>query len=252
MYITALDSGTVRRAVAANPSLAQFVDYSSAPMSIPGEPGDQVKLTTDDWPYLYLESPRIPNMHLTIMAILIIMVIGARRVIVRREGRLNWHFFFLGAAFLLLEFQNISKSILLLGSTWLVNSVIITGILVLVLLGNLYTYKFKPQRVTVFYYLVFACLLAIYLVPLSWFNALPFWPRMILGTGFLNLPIFFASVIFITSFRKVRNKDHAFGSNLLGSAVGGVLESLSFIVGINALAVLALAFYAATMWTRDK
>lgn len=252
MYITALDSGTVRRAVATNPSLAQFVDYSRAPMSIPGEPGDRVKLTTDDWPYLYLESPRIPNMHLTIMAILIIMVIGARRVIVRREGRLNWHFFFLGAAFLLLEFQNISKSILLLGSTWLVNSVIITGILVLVLLGNLYTYKFKPQRVTAFYYLVFACLLAIYLVPLSWFNALPFWPRMILGTGFLNLPIFFASVIFITSFRKVRNKDHAFGSNLLGSAVGGVLESLSFIVGINALAILALAFYAATMWTREK
>lgn len=252
MYITALDSSTVRQAVATNPSLAQFVDHSRIAISIPGEPDDRVKLTTDDWPYLYLESPRIPNMHLTIMAILIVMVIGARRVIVQREGRLNWHFFFLGAAFLLLEFQNISKSILLLGSTWLVNSVIITGILALVLLGNLYTHKFKPQRVTVFYYLVFACLLAIYLVPLSSFNALPFWPRMILGTGFLNLPIFFASVIFITSFRRVRNKDHAFGSNLLGSAVGGVLESLSFIVGINALAILALGFYAATMWTRKK
>ncbi len=252
MYITARDMSAVWRSIAENPPLEQFVDYSEANMSARGEPDDQVKLTTDDWPYLYLKSPRIPNMHLTIMAILIVMVIGAGRLIVRREGRLNWHFFFLGGAFLLLEFQNISKSILLLGSTWLVNSVIITGILVLVLLGNLYTWKFKPRRVTVFYYLVFACLLAIYLVPLSWFNALPFWPRMIVGTGFLNLPIFFASIIFITSFRKVESKDHAFGSNLLGSAVGGVLESLSFVVGINALAILALAFYAAAMWTRKR
>jgi hypothetical protein len=35
----------------------------------------------------------------------------------------------------------------------------------------------------------------------------------------------------------------AFGSNLLGAAVGGILESMSFILGINALLLLVVVFY---------
>ena len=44
-------------------------------------------------------------------------------------GALHWHFFFLGAAFLLLEVQNISKAAVVLGNTWQVNAVIISGVL---------------------------------------------------------------------------------------------------------------------------
>jgi len=249
VYVIGRDSATVPAAIAANPDLKRFAMLFRERLDTAGQPGSRVKLTTDDWPYLYLESPRVPNMHLLIMAILVLLVLLARRVIIRREGGLNWHFFFLGAAFLLLEFQNISKSILLLGSTWLVNSVVITGILVLVLLANLYAYRFKPTNLRPFYIVLFVLLGLIYLVPLSWFNAMPFWPRVILGTGFLNLPVFFGSVIFITSFRHVRSKSHAFGSNLLGSAVGGVLEALSFIVGVSALVLVALLFYVGSMVT---
>ncbi len=252
VYVIGRDSTTVPTAIEANPGLKRFALMFRERLDFMGEPGSRVKLTTDDWPYLYLESPWIPNMHLSIMAILILLILLARRVIIRREGGLDWHFFFLGAAFLLLEFQNISKSILLLGSTWLVNSVIITGILVLVLLANFYVYRFKPTNLRPFYSILFILLGLTYLVPLSWFNAMEFWPRVILGTGFLNLPIFFASVIFITSFKRVRSKNHAFGSNLLGSAVGGVLEALSFIVGINALVLVALLFYVGSMVTLKK
>ncbi len=46
---------------------------------------------------------------------------------------LNWHFFFLGAGFFLLEAQIISKMALLFGTTWLVNSIVISGLLLLII-----------------------------------------------------------------------------------------------------------------------
>ena len=57
---------------------------------------------------------------------------------VRAWAGSNWHFFFLGAAFLLLEVQNISKSSVVLGNTWQVNAVIVSGVLVMILLANLF------------------------------------------------------------------------------------------------------------------
>jgi hypothetical protein len=44
----------------------------------------------------------------------------------------------------------------------------------------------------------------------------------------------------------------AFGSNLVGSLVGGLLESLSYLVGIKALVVLAALLYFASLWTARK
>ena len=55
----------------------------------------------------------------------------------RGWDRPHWHFFFLGAAFMLLEVQNISKAAVVLGNTWSVNAVIISGILAMVLSSNL-------------------------------------------------------------------------------------------------------------------
>ena len=97
---------------------------------------ETIKLSTDNWPYLYLEGPMVPSLHLIISGILIILCLSIRKVIIPKGKRLNWHFFLLGAAFLLLEFQNISKASLLFGSTWLVNSFIISAILILILIAN--------------------------------------------------------------------------------------------------------------------
>ena len=63
----------------------------------------------------------------------------------------------------------------------------------------------------------------------------------------LNLPIFFSGIIFIDSFRKAEAKDLAFGSNLIGSVVGGLLEPLSFVIGIKAILLLVLLFYALSL-----
>jgi hypothetical protein len=59
------------------------------------------------------------------------------------------------------------------------------------------------------------------------------------------LPILFAGVIFATSFRGLATVEIAFGSNLLGSVVGGMLEYSSLIFGMCALYLIAaLATYA--------
>ena len=50
---------------------------------------------------------------------------------------MQWHFFFLGAAFLLLEAQIISKMALLFGTTWVVNSIVISFLLLLIVLSNM-------------------------------------------------------------------------------------------------------------------
>jgi len=44
---------------------------------------------------------------------------------------------FWARAFLLLEVQNISKAAVVLGNTWLVNAVVISGVLAMILLANL-------------------------------------------------------------------------------------------------------------------
>ncbi len=243
MFVTALDSTTLHRAIISDPKVNQFIsmyrkDFSHAPPEI-----KDIKLTVDDWPYLYLEKPSIPKLHLSIMAILIVLIIAGKNFVFRKGVKLDYHFFFLGAAFLLLEFQNISKSSLLFGSTWLVNSFVITGILLLILLANFVVAHWKINKVRLLYFLLIISSLIIYFIPLDIFSGLGYWQRSIVVSIMLNIPIFFAGMIFIISFNKTTSKDIAFGSNLFGAVVGGILESLSFIIGINALLLIVVLSY---------
>ena len=202
-----------------------------------------VKITTDDWPYLYLKGPSIPKMQLCIMAGLLIVFCAGARTLFAKSGKFNMHFFFLGAAFMLLEFQNISKSSLLFGSTWLVNSYMFTAILLLILLANLFAYYFKTKNIKPFYYILWVFLAVMYVVPISSLNLSNYYLKASLISVFLNMPVFFAGVIFINSFKNCRRKDMALGSNLLGASLGGLMESLSFVTGIRALVLLVLFFY---------
>lgn len=213
--------------------------------------GPAVEATTDDWPYLYLESRSIPSLHLWVSAILVTLLVLGRRAVLGR-GRLDLHFFFLGAAFLLLEFQNISKAALLFGSTWLVNALVITAILVLVLLANLFAARVGVRDLRAVYALLLLSVVGTYLVPLEALGAFDFWTRALLGGLVLNLPVFFGGIVFIESFRRAPAKDAAFGSNLLGSVAGGLLESLSFLTGIHALLVLVLLCYLLAWVFEDR
>ncbi|MGA3084674.1 MAG: hypothetical protein ABSE95_07745 [Thermodesulfobacteriota bacterium] len=238
MFLTGNNIEALKKRVESNPELKAFVTKNR--VSFPG----QVRLTSDDWPYLYIEKASIPRMYMLIMgSLLILFLIAGRFIFTTEGGKINLHFFFLGCAFLLLEFQNVSKATLLFGSTWMVNSYIISSILVLILLANLFVAYVKVRRSLLFYLLLWVSVILIYFLPLDIFNVFGFWTKTILATVFLNLPIFFAGIIYILSFKDAPAKDLALGSNLIGAAFGGLLESLSFVTGIKALLLMVLLLY---------
>lgn len=242
MFICEKTPGTIDTAFANDPYLKLYVSGRQIDFTR-RQYRTAVPVTTDDWPYLYLKSASIPLMHLTIMILLGLVALFAGGKMIRTQGKFNLNFFFLGAGFLLLEFQNVSKATLLFGSTWLVNSLIFSAILILILGANYYAHRVRIKSLGPYYALLIAVVILNYIVPLNIYNALGLAPRLIVSLAVMNLPVFFAGIIFIDTFRKTERKDLAFGSNLIGAAFGGLAESLSFVFGIKALLLIVGVFY---------
>ena len=242
MFVTGRNIAGMQKVVESNPGLNAY----TARRAIQSKA--DVRLTSDNWPYLYLEDRTIPKMHLLILLPMLVLLLVARWSLPGlKGGKINLHFFFLGCAFLLLEFQNVSKATLLFGATWVVNSYIISSILMLVLLANLFVRWVTVRSITPYYALLLATIMGLYFIPLDSLNSLGHEAKSVVASLLLNLPIFFSGIIFIDSFRKTEAKDLAFGSNLIGSVVGGLLEPLSFVIGIKAILLLVLLFYALSL-----
>ena len=96
-----------------------------------------VEVPSDDWPFLYLRRRSIPTHNKVFLALALLLSVGALLLLPKGERRIRLPYFFLGAAFFLLETSNVVRMSLLYGSTWWVNTVVFAGILALVLLSNL-------------------------------------------------------------------------------------------------------------------
>src|SRR5207302_6041744 len=113
-------------------------------------PSEDLRTATDDWPFLYLREPMIPNLSLRGMAIMgslavVLLLLFLPR---RQGGRGRWAFdhqmFFLGAGFMLIETKAVVHMALLFGSTWMVNSVVFFAVLVMILAANLFVLLARP------------------------------------------------------------------------------------------------------------
>jgi SAM-dependent methyltransferase len=228
----------------ADPSLREFIRAHE--VHLPGT----TRVTTDDWPYLYLQHAKIPKLHLLVTLAIPAGFLLARRRVLDLNLQLDWHFFALGAAFLLLEVQTVSRATLLFGMTWVVNAIVISAVLVMILLSNLVAWRWPrlPQGVIITGLALTVAVLAF--VPLDWFNALTGPTKLLTVSAFLTAPVFFAGLVFIQSFATCTDKTRALGSNLIGALVGGLLESLSFVTGIRALVVLVGLFYLVAILRR--
>jgi SAM-dependent methyltransferase len=212
-------------------------------------------IATDDWPFLYLRDRLVPNLSLRSVflmgAVGLVMIYlflpktaGGRAGGIRIDGRM----FFLGAAFMLLETKAVVQLALLFGSTWLVNSLVFTTVLILILLANLYVLRVREARLAWHYVGLLILLATAAFVPTDlfvgggvlWGYAAP--AALALG------PMFFAGVIFAQSFRDARYPDQAFGSNIAGAVVGGFCESFSMLLGFRYLLLLAVLFYLLSAW----
>ncbi|HXY26477.1 MAG TPA: methyltransferase domain-containing protein [Candidatus Acidoferrum sp.] len=198
---------------------------------------------TDDWPYVYHRGHTIPRTYLTVSLILLIIAFLATRKTLDPGKGSTWYFFFLGAGFLLLETQLISRLALYYGSTWQVNCVVLSAILAVLVLANLFVQRVRSLPLGPLYALLVVALLAIYLVPWDTLSVSARTAGTLLA-GAYCVPLFFAGLIFAETFRKCDNKSSAFGSNILGAVAGGLAQNLSFVIGLKALLPLAAVFYA--------
>jgi Spermine/spermidine synthase domain len=209
---------------------------------------------TDDWPFVYLPRPSFPALYLRGLALVTALSLAGIWLVAPRSAlrRFDWHMFFLGAAFALLEVKALITFALLFGSTWIVNSLVFFAILASVLIAVRVNIWFRVRRIWVFYLLLFG-MLALNLVvrpeTLLFANVVA---RYLVASILAFAPVFLANVIFSNSFRDTETADIAFASNLLGIMTGGMLEYLSMLFGYHALLWLVIAFYALAMVLRTK
>jgi energy-converting hydrogenase Eha subunit B len=76
--------------------------------------------------------------------------------------------------------------------------------------------------------------------------------RAVVATLVLCLPVYFAGLIFISSFSRAHFLGSALGSNLFGSLAGGLLESLSLWFGLKSLTIIAILLYAGSLITLSR
>ncbi len=240
VFITSNDAGLWTRAAQA--PLAALVEKNPPPFAL--DSSHAPAPTTDDWPYVYYRSHSIPRTYLTVAVILMMMTL----LLVRGSFELGqasaWQFFLLGAGFLLLETQLVSRLALYFGTTWLVNCVAISAILIVLMISNLYVARFHPSRLAPYFAVLVASLVANYSYP---WESLPYEAHVVglLLSAAYAVPVFCAGIIFTELFRRSEGKSNAFGANIVGSVAGGLAQNCSFIFGMKMLLLLAAVFYAA-------
>jgi hypothetical protein len=209
---------------------------------------------TDDWPFLYLVDRSFPLLYVAGLAMVAIFAVGGTLIFAPRKvlRRFDWHMFFLGVAFMLLEVKSLTTFSLLFGSTWLVNSLVFFAILTSVFLAILVNRRFKIKHIGLFYVLLFSILVLNILLPPETLLLGNLAARYLLASVLAFAPVFLANIIFTNSFRDSEASDIAFASNLLGIMVGGGLEYFSMLFGYRMLLVLVIGFYTLAFLLRHR
>jgi spermidine synthase len=212
-----------------------------------------LSLPTDDWPFLYLKKRSIPLFYLKYLGV----IIGLTSIVLftflkRSKTKFNWPLFHMGVAFMLLETKNVVQFSLLFGSTWITNSLVFSGILTLVLLAVIIAGRINIVKINRLYVLLFAMIAISYLFPQRELLKLASMPRFV-GATLINFsPIFVANLIFAVLFKKSKITHLAYGSNIVGSFTGGILEYSSMILGYRNLTLFVAFFYAMSLVTAKK
>ena len=199
---------------------------------------------TDDWPFLYMRAPALPRHYLAALAVVLVVSAVAVWTTMRSgsEGW-SWHFFFLGAGFMLLETKSIVQFALLWGSTWSSASLAIASVLAMALASALVASRVEIRRSGPIAAALVGLIAVNYFVPVG---RVSFSSRLVESTFYGALvfsPVFFAGLLFSSSFRRSSSTAADFGANLLGAMIGGVAEYLSLLAGYRFLLILVAGCY---------
>jgi spermidine synthase len=210
-----------------------------------------LRTARDAWPFLYLRSPMIPGlvwrgilaMGLISLALLRVFGWGASG---RDSAGLHFTMLLLGAGFMLLETKAVVHMALIFGSTWVVNAVVFSAVLVMILIANLCVLKRRPQSLAPYYGGLLATLALNLAVPLDSFLGWPPPARAVAAGALVLAPVFFAGVVFAMFFQQAERPEQALAYNTAGAILGGFAESGSMLIGFQYLLALAGAIYLAS------
>ena len=201
--------------------------------------------STDDRPFPYLSGRTIPSFYLWMLGLILaasVLLIRITSGPLRKMAR-YLDLAFMGAAFLLLETKNVVQFALLFGTTWFVNAAVFAGVLLNVLAAVEVARRLRLPRPWLLYCALLGALSLAWLIPPAMLLNLAVPLRFLTGVAVAFAPIFLANLVFAQRFRNVGTSTVAFGANLLGAMVGGVLEYLALITGYRYLLLLVAGLY---------
>jgi hypothetical protein len=205
---------------------------------------------TDDHPFPYLREAQVPPFYLLTIGLILLASLGLVRGVAGslRPMRAYLDLAAMGAAFLLLETKNVVQFALLFGTTWFVNALVFGGVLLSVLAAIEVARRWRARRPSFVYLALLAALAIAWLMPAHLLLQLDFWPRLIVAATVSFLPIFLANLVFAGRFRDVGDSTGAFGANLLGAMLGGLVEYAALVTGYQALLLVVAALYGLAWW----
>ena len=199
-----------------------------------------VDLSTDDWPFLYMPKKVYPTSYMFIISVLIISsFIFLRKVTNMKSNDFSYSCFFLGAGFMLVETKCITEFAKIFGTTWLVNAIVISAILIMAFIANLIIMKRVKVPIYLNYLLLF---LSIFIGYVTFSNMLVDIDNLLYPI-LLTLPILFSGIAFSKEILKINSASQALSANILGAMFGGFLEYNSMYFGFGSLYVLAGFIY---------
>jgi hypothetical protein len=221
--------------------------YKLPPFEQTGGETTYNSLPDDDWPFFYLQYPNIPTHYIPFIIVVVLFGFASLLILPPHARKIRLPYFFLGAAFFLLETSNVVSLSLLYGSTWYVNILVFSGILVLILLGNITAHLLPKIHLDFIFVLLFITVVIAYMIPISSLLAIEASIIRDMSAVIIFLgPVYFAGIVFAALIKKETNLYQAYGSNILGAVIGGACEYLSLLFGFKFLLGVVLVFYLLT------
>jgi len=212
---------------------------------------------TDDWPFLYLRHRTVPGHYLQVLlGMLVVSVVGIGGALRGRARGFDVPLFLLGAGFLLLETSSVTRMSLLFGSTWAVNLLVFTSILLVLAVATAFVRTReeagRPLPIRPLFAALTVLLLVSTLLPVRWIVGLPVGATWLLGGLLVAGPIGVAGLLFPTLYARAADSRVAFASNLLGAILGGTLEYTGMALGIRSLGLMAAVLYLIALMLLER
>lgn len=227
-----------------SPPAGKSLRFVPAIVEVPAD----LRIAEDTWPFLYLRNPMIPELSWRGMAMMalvsfVLLWMFGWRLSGEYQSNLNGAMLLLGAGFMLLETKAVVHMALVFGSTWTVNTVVFSAIMVMILLANLWVTRKNPSDFRPYYAGLIFLLTLNFAIPLDSLLGLPPIVQAIVAGSLVLSPVACAGVIFAMLIRTAEKPEQAIAYNTAGAIIGGLTESISLLIGFKYLLIVACFIY---------